>query len=795
MYKIPELLAPAGGLEQLKAAVENGADAVYMGGKLFNARINADNFSDEEMQSGIEYAGMRGAKTYVTMNTLLSDGELYEGLKYAEKLYEYGADAIILQELSLGQLIRKYIPGLDIHLSTQGTIYNIEGIRKAKELGFSRVVLARELSLTEMKALADEKLLELEVFVHGALCICYSGQCQMSREIGGRSGNRGSCAQPCRLPYSLYQDQKGEKKELEASSFALSPKDLCTIDYLDKLAETGMDSLKIEGRMKSPEYVAIVTGLYRKYLDRYSEEGHYQVAPEDLKALNQIYNRGGFTRGYLLGKPGKNLMSGKLSKHQGIYIGKVAEETSFEKKGPGQGGLVQVMLTDDLALGDVVEIRNDELSGNRVTYMNKKGSHVKGAKAGERVTIGYIDGKMAAGQKVYKMVDKNLLEKARESYQGKSGMAEKNLRKANISFQFKAGLRSPAILQAEDEEGNLVIKEMAGIVEMATAKGLQGDRVKEQLLKTGGTPFRVQAVELELEEGIHIPISKINDLRRLVLDELEEIRKNKPSALRRDGRKIPSYDILFPRESQKGSSEEEKDSNKASRISLYLWKAIDHMEYDFPIHQIYLPYDEVLKGYSAEGIKVIPVIPNVTRGWHDEMIAQRFHDIVTASKDGIAVGNLGWIEPFVKEGLDVFGDYGLNLYNSMDFLLMKEMGLKGGLVAHDLSIEEMSTLDFHGLVPEVAIEGRIPVMTTEYCILDGYERCGKQGRCQENGYYLKDRKGADFPVVFSPQTCQSLILSHKERKWRAEEKILRNYGVRNFRVYQNPQDMPLNKLE
>jgi len=395
MFKIPELLAPAGGMEQLKAAVENGADAVYMGGKLFNARINAVNFDDAEIKEAIEYAHLRGVKLYVTMNTLIKDSELSDALEYAVSLYEEGADALIIQDLGFAELVRQHIPDWDLHLSTQGTIYNAEGLRKAKKLGFSRVVLARELSLKEITEITDEKLLDIEVFAHGALCICYSGQCQMSREIGGRSGNRGECAQPCRLPYSVYRDSNGQMKEVSEPAFALSPKDLCTIEQLGQLSVAGVASLKIEGRMKTPEYVAVVTAVYRKYLDLYAKYGQYKVEPSDLRDLGQIFNRGGFTEGYLYGNPKINLMSGDLSKHEGMYIGKVGKTDSGntaksigEKRGNRQRGLVTIQLAQDLSVGDGIEIRNRELSGNLVTCMKRNDKKVDFAGKGELVTVG-----------------------------------------------------------------------------------------------------------------------------------------------------------------------------------------------------------------------------------------------------------------------------------------------------------------------------------------------------------------------------------------------------------------------
>ena len=328
----PELLAPVGGKPHLIAAVNNGADAVYMGGMAFNARIFADNFSDEELPDAINYAHAHGVKVYMTINTLVNDGELARAFEYCNYIYGTGVDGVIIQDFGLARLLRKYLPDLPLHLSTQGTLYNTEAADTVSKLGFSRVVPARELSLAEITELAGhcrslDKPVDVEVFVHGALCMCYSGQCQMSRVTGGgsgRTGNRGTCAQPCR---HAYTDEKGN------TYYALSPKDLCLIERIPDLVMSGASSFKIEGRMKSPEYVAIVTRIYRKYIDLFDrlvrEHGEeaardmYSVDEDDMLELRQIFNRGDFTEGYLFGNPGEDLLSGSSPKNQGLRIGRI----------------------------------------------------------------------------------------------------------------------------------------------------------------------------------------------------------------------------------------------------------------------------------------------------------------------------------------------------------------------------------------------------------------------------------------------------------------------------------------
>lgn len=301
MEKKIELLAPAGTYEAFLAAVENGADAVYMGGKLFNARANASNFDLEELKKIVRYAHLRNVKIHITMNTLLDDLEIADALAFAYDLYTIGVDALIVQDLGLAKVLHEHIPNLSLHASTQLSTYSLEGVQMLKKLGFSRVVLARELSLDEIQYICENTDTEIEIFTHGALCVSYSGECLMSSMIGDRSGNRGKCAQPCRLPYQLMKKDGTKSKEV-GSGYLLSPKDLCSIELLGKLPN--VTSLKIEGRMKSPEYVATVVSIYRKYLNQILNVPgkDYEVAKEDQTNLAQIFNRGGFSSGYLMRK-------------------------------------------------------------------------------------------------------------------------------------------------------------------------------------------------------------------------------------------------------------------------------------------------------------------------------------------------------------------------------------------------------------------------------------------------------------------------------------------------------------
>ena len=314
-----ELLSPVGDFDCLKAAIQNGADAVYLGSTAFNARYSAKNFGLEDLEMAINYAHIRNSKVYLTLNTLITTREINNAFNLAKSAYNFGIDAIIVQDLGFANLLINTFPDLPIHASTQMTITNLNGAKLLENMGFKRVVLSRELSLENISYICKNSNIEIECFVHGALCISYSGQCLFSSMVGGRSGNRGKCAQACRLPYELIQNKKSIDK-----GYLLSPKDLCTLEFLPDLVNTGIHSFKIEGRMKTPEYVATVTKIYRKYIDIILEEKNFKIDTQDLVDLKQVFNRGGFSSGHLLKDANKKLIFKEKSNNMGIFIGNIS---------------------------------------------------------------------------------------------------------------------------------------------------------------------------------------------------------------------------------------------------------------------------------------------------------------------------------------------------------------------------------------------------------------------------------------------------------------------------------------
>lgn len=528
--KIPELLAPAGGMTHFIAACENGADAVYFGGKGFNARALADNFEYEDMREAISYAHSRKVKAYMTLNTLVRQEEISDALKQAELGLRAGADALIVQDFGLVRSLKREVPEAVLHLSTQGTVYDRAGLEFARDCGFKRSVLARELSLEEIEDCASVSGIETEVFVHGALCMCLSGQCAMSSLIGDRSGNRGTCAQPCRKPYSLTEDNGFMLGE---GGYILSPKDISYLANLGDLLRAGVTSLKIEGRMKTPEYTALTTATFRKYLDRLGEsvDSTENISPDrfDVQKLEQMFSRGGFSSGYLYGRKNAAILSGESPKHRGLFLGVV--KSVKKSRVSKDKSIISLELRQPLCVGDGVEIMANRFPGGVVTYIRGRNGNVKKAGAGDSVSIGDIPGKIAAGDMVYKVTDSELNRSVRRTFeksQVKSSEAAvlNDGEKIRIKGKFIAAEGRPLRYSVFTDDGSQADAGGTKAVEAAKTAAVSEDQVMKQLKKTGGTPFVLEECEIILKGDLMIPVSDINKVRRAALEKLEKkIRK------------------------------------------------------------------------------------------------------------------------------------------------------------------------------------------------------------------------------------------------------------------------------
>lgn len=723
---LPELLSPAGGMEQLKAAVENGADAVYMGGRAFNARINAANFGEDELTRAIEYAHVRGVHIYITMNTLISDGEMQRALDAAGQAFLAGADALIVQDLGFASLLRRHIPGLPLHLSTQGTVYSAGGILALSPLGFSRVILARELSLSEISDAAKRSPVPVEVFAHGALCVCYSGQCLMSSMIGGRSGNRGLCAQPCRLPYALGQSR----------GYLMSPKDLCTLDVLPALVSSGVAALKIEGRMKSPEYVAIVTAAYRKHLNRCAEGGVYRVDGRDRQDLLQVFNRGEFTTGYLGGRPGRALISRGSPKHGGVPVGTVV--------GRGKAGAVEVNLTGVLRMGDGVEIPARDFPGGVVTYLSVAGRRVNEAGPGP-AAVGEIVGAVRPGDAVRKITDRALMERAAASY-------AKPRRKVPVYGTLTARAGEPLRLVLRDGEGREAAA-VGGPAEAAVTRPLTRETALAQLMKTGDSPFALVELTTALDGRAAARLSELNALRREALGKLAEAR-----ARRYHREALPAPDLQPPGRNPRAAE---------AGLSLFLYRRRDDLAGVLHLaDRAYLPFEQAVLGQIRPGRRpkeMMAWLPPVSAGNLDALVARHAAGLKALGLDGVLLGSAAQIGLLRESGLPLLADASFNAFNGHTIATLRALGLSGVTLSQELTMRQIEALPDCGIALEAAVYGRQALMASAHCPA-GAESAGEgRARCNACAGHaapvLVDRKGKGFPVLCDPIDCRSMVLN------------------------------------
>ena len=512
-----EILAPAGSYDCFRAAVRAGADAVYAGGPKFGARAYADNFSEEELRRAVREAHLHGCRFYLTVNTLLKEEEMDGLYEYLAPLYEEGLDAVIVQDIGVFDAVRTWFPEMDLHASTQMTVTNVEGARFLEQRGARRVVPARELSLGEVRRIHDGTGLEVECFVHGALCYCYSGQCLLSSIIGGRSGNRGQCAQPCRLPYTAG----GEKRHY------LSLKDICTLELIPELVEAGIDSFKIEGRMKGPEYVAAVTAMYRKYTDLYLSSGrrNFSVRAEDREMLMDLYNRGGSHTGYYKRHNGRAMISLDRPNHEGVDAVRMTDQRGREVRGTA--------LTE-LHRGDVIRIGGGKENYTLGSPVEKGGSVTFLAPKGVRFERGAVFRRIRNGQ---------LLKELDEKYVS-AGKQEK------IHGFLSLFSSCPAVLTVICREVSFTAESEECVTE-AQKRPLEEKDVRSRIMKTGNSPFCFETLEISMGEGIFLPVQQLNGLRRAALAGLEE-------ALAEIHRRNPGGKTAFPADPQPGSGTAEE---------------------------------------------------------------------------------------------------------------------------------------------------------------------------------------------------------------------------------------------
>ncbi|HHY82389.1 MAG TPA: U32 family peptidase [Clostridiales bacterium] len=731
---LPELLAPAGSWEALVAAVQNGADAVYVGGTKFNARRQAANFDNDTLKKAVEYAHLYGVRIYITLNILIKQKELEELISFLPLLEELKVDGVIVQDLGTARWIERHHSRLSLHASTQMTIHQLEGVRVLEEMGFDRVVLARELTLEELAHISDNSSIELETFIHGALCVSYSGQCLMSSMLGGRSGNRGMCAQPCRLAYTLDK-QKGKQSQ---PAYHISMKDLSTLDFLDEILSAGVTSLKIEGRMKRPEYVAVVTREYRKALDSILKTGRYIPDRSAYEELEQIFNRGSFTKGYYYGTSHGSLFAREKPSHWGIYLGKTVKQ---------EKGIVWIALEEDIETGDSIEfwMSSEGNTGQTVSSIIING---KKANRGLRGQLAGIPSSIRPkpGTKVYRTLKASQLKSAGESYSNIYG------RKIPVTAKAKFEIGNNPVLILRDPNGIEGRAEGSFEVQKAVNRAMDKDILLQHLGKLGDTPFELLSADLECENEIFLPVSAINQLRRDAADELMKKRiayyndralKSEATAAKsaadERGRQFPVYSP--PARPILNGYLDRLDFNPR------VLEGLDRVTFSPASFAFkWELMQEQVQSIKEAGIELHLLLPTITR-MYDMTLLRSLPDQFWNMFDGYQFSNLGQLKLMHEKGIsNYFGAHTLNVFNTLTIDQLHDFGLKGVVLSPELTIAEIRDIINGSSLPcEILVYGRITLMTLEYCPqADGNDSCSN---CRFLGEHtLTDRLGYDFTV-------------------------------------------------
>lgn len=607
-----EILAPAGGMESLIAGVRSGANAVYLGGKLFNARRNAGNFDDDELKKAVEYCRQRGVKVYLTLNILISDNEFENAYNTVKDALTAGVDGFIIQDIGVAKMIKEHFPQAKLHASTQMSIMTPQGVKFAEDIGFSRVVLPREMSLEEIKDIRENTNLELELFVHGALCMCVSGQCYLSSVIGSRSGNRGLCAQPCRLPFSA----KGDKNE-----YALSLKDLSLIEHLREM--DGITSLKIEGRMKRPEYVSAAVTAIKKAVDG-------TIADSDTKNLQSVFSRSGFTDGYFTNALGSNMFGTRQ--------------------------------------------KDDVLSA------------------------------------------KNVLKEISHNYDNENPLIP-------INMHFVCKEEQPCRLTASALGRTVTIN--GEIPEKAINKPMTSESLSQRLAKLGGTQFYAEKIDVELDSGLIIPVSKINELRRNAVEKLSETSKKEIIS--------KPLNIIKP-----------ADKNSVPYLTAS-FKNAQQIPDRHPFKYVFIPIDSSAEDFVDN--RAGAVLPRGLFGIEPD-IRKKLEKLRKIGVSRVLCSNIGAYRLAKDMNFEVFGDFGLNIYNSQSANM-----IDNPILSFELTLEQANKINAQNT--GVIVYGKIPLMLTRNCPVKYSIGCTE---CAQNGK-LTDRKGYEFEVICSQYPCVEILNS------------------------------------
>ncbi len=775
--RLPELLAPAGNWVCARAAVENGADAIYFGLDQFNARMRADNFTEADLPDLMAFLHRRGVKGYVTLNTLIFTGELAQAERYLRAVMAAGVDAAIVQDVGMCRLIRHLSPDFPIHASTQMTVTSAAGVAFARSLGCNLVVLARECSLREMRAiqndLRDRALaMPLEVFVHGALCVAYSGQCLTSEALGGRSANRGECAQACRLPYELVVD--GVTRDLGDRKYLLSPQDLSGLAVLPELVAAGIVSLKIEGRLKTPEYVAAVTRTYRDALDRLARGEGHGVGDRDRYVLEMAFSRG-LSTGWLKGIDNQSLVHARFGKKRGAYLGDVVR---VERKGYDRH--VVVRLQAPLKAGDGVVFDRGQPAereeGGRVYGVERRGDEAI-------VTFGRQDvdlRRVQPGDRLWKTSDPDIDRQVRQTYAGDTPRWQQP-----IAIEVHGAAGQPLVAIARDRQGHVVRVASAMPLEAAHTQALTGDRLQAQFGRLGNTPFHLETLENHLEGEVLLPLSELNRLRREIVAQLEAQRAQPP---RWQLHASATMAELMP------ALEPARDAPAPQLIVLV--RRLDQLQAvlaaELPdLRTIYCEFEDprayreaVRRARQAPTRPEIWVAPPRIAKPHETYILQQ---VRSSNADGYVARNYDHLEFFAGDRR--VGDFSFNVANPLTAKYFRETyGLERLTASYDLNIAQLTDLLAHCPPSwfEVTIHQHMPMFHMEHCVFcaflssgTDYTNCGRP--CEQHQVNLRDRAGAEH-ILLADAGCRNTVFNGTAQTGAEYVPTLLGLGLRHFRV-------------
>lgn len=773
-----ELLAPAGSMEALKAAVESGADAIYLSGKMFGARAYANNFDEEGLKEAIEFAHLRNVKIHVTVNTLVDNAEIPALADYLRFLYNVGADAVLVQDLGAARLARLVAPDLPLHASTQMTVNNLAGVLALQELGFSRVVLSREVTMKDIVHICRNSNVEIEVFAHGALCVCYSGQCLMSSMIGGRSGNRGRCAQPCRLPYTLV-DKNNNNVVKDAGQYLLSPRDMNTIELIPEMIEAGVVSLKLEGRMKKPEYVAVVVDAYRQKIDAYYH--HTEVQDDIQKNLSQIFNRD-FTTAYLEKKQGKYMMSDKRPNNRGRLVGRVIRYDDKNRQ-------AIMKLADNLSVGDTIDfwVKVGGRVSTNVTKILYKNKEVSSATQGMEVIIP-VPNRVHPHDRVFKVFDAELMQKARTSFTSAAPV-----RKFNLSIEVVAKLGQPFYVKVIDEDNYSAEVYSDFIVEAALKRAMDESAVRKQMERLGNTIYQLDELVCKIDENVMVPISVMNDVRRILIEQLMAKRLqayHRLSIIDTDN-SIWQQDLAPKVKQEVGKSQLVVAVDTMEKVDIAINNQADIVLFggDSYNHQYITVemYERAITLCHQSGVKIALATPRIMRDNEQKAFTNWLEKIKNLAPDMIYAHSLAQMY-LIKQLTDfeIWADFSFNVYNDVTLTFLEHYGIRGATISPELNFKQIKALNKASSLPlECMVHGHMELMVSEYCVLGSFLGDLDKGTCtkpcERDNYWLCDRKNEKFPVV-TDQYCHMHILNAKELNMLAHVPEFNNMQIAHIRL-------------